>query len=140
MNDKDFENLLKKRDELIYLVSQKWQRSGLSALISPVFPHCAFESILTDEMDGMLEYTSLWNLIGFPCGSFPVTRVQHQEQFFKDHFQDRWTAAINESCKKSEFLPISLQIIGYAHEDEKILGIMRRLEKKLLFGLEPPVI
>jgi len=57
MNDKDFENLLKKRDELIYLVSQKWQRSGLSALISPVFPHCAFESILTDEMDGMLEYT-----------------------------------------------------------------------------------
>jgi Asp-tRNA(Asn)/Glu-tRNA(Gln) amidotransferase A subunit family amidase len=37
-------------------------------------------------------------------------------------------------------MPISLQIIGYSHEDEQILGIMRRLEKKLLFGLEPPVI
>jgi hypothetical protein len=86
MNDKDFEKLLKKRDELIYLVSQKWQRSGLSALVSPVFPHSAFETILTDKMDDMLEYTYLWNLIGFPCGSFPVTRVQHQEQFFKDHF------------------------------------------------------
>lgn len=37
-------------------------------------------------------------------------------------------------------MPISLQIIGYAHEDEQILGIMRKLEKSLKYGLEPPVI
>jgi Asp-tRNA(Asn)/Glu-tRNA(Gln) amidotransferase A subunit family amidase len=91
-------------------------------------------------MEGMLEYTYLWNLVGFPQGSFPVTRVQKQEEFFKDHYQDRWTAAINETCQKSEFMPISLQIIGFAHEDEYILGIMRKLEKSLKFGIEPPVI
>ena len=37
-------------------------------------------------------------------------------------------------------MPISLQIIGYAHEDEQILGIMRKIEKSLMYGLEPPVI
>lgn len=91
-------------------------------------------------MEGMLEYTYLWNLIGFPCGAFPVTRVQKQEEFFKDHYQDRWTAALNVTCQKSEFMPIALQIIGYAHEDEQILGIMRKMEKKLNYGLESPVI
>jgi len=58
----------------------------LSALISPIFPHCAFENVLADELENMLEYTYLWNLIGFPCGAFPVTRVQKQEEFFKDHY------------------------------------------------------
>jgi hypothetical protein len=47
---------------------------------------------------------------------------------------------LNETCSKSEFMPISLQIIGYAAEDEQILGIMRKLEKSLKYGLEPPVI
>ena len=56
----------------------------------------------------MLEYTMLWNLIGFPSGVFPVTRVTKEEEFFRDHYQDRWTMALHKSSQGSEKMPISL--------------------------------
>ena len=35
-------------------------------------------------------------------------------------------------------MPISLQIICHSHEDEKLLGIMKKLEQKIKFDILPP--
>ena len=35
-------------------------------------------------------------------------------------------------------MPIGLQVIGYAFEDEKVLGIMKMIEKELKFKVEVP--
>mmetsp|Transcript_6805 Transcript_6805/g.11464 ORF Transcript_6805/g.11464 Transcript_6805/m.11464 type:complete len:167 (-) Transcript_6805:83-583(-) len=121
-----------------YQVSQKWKSSNLSAILSPVFPHCAFPNSQHSEMGYMIDYTTIWNAIGFPSGTFPVTRVTAQEQGFRDHFGDLWTATINKSAECSEDMPISLQLVGHSYEDELVLGVMKRLSAHIDFQIEIP--
>ena len=77
-------------------------------------------------------------LLGFPCGVLPITRVRNEEQFFKDHYNDSWTKQLAISAEDSENMPIGLQVIGYACEDEKVLGIMQMIESELRFKVEVP--
>jgi|TARA_B110000305_G_C19254294_1_gene546301 fatty acid amide hydrolase len=115
VTNEKFERLMKHRQDFVNQVSLKWQRQGLSALISPVFPTCAYKNEHADELSMLNEYTVLWNVIGFPCGTVPITKVQEEEQNYKDHYEDRLTYVLNESCNESFDMPISLQVIGYAH-------------------------
>jgi|TARA_B110000285_G_C14905487_1_gene505355 Asp-tRNA(Asn)/Glu-tRNA(Gln) amidotransferase A subunit family amidase len=89
-------------------------------------------------MNQMQEYTQIWDLLGFPCGVLPITRVRNEEQFFKDHYNDSWTKQLAISAEDSENMPIGLQVIGYACEDEKVLGIMQMIESELRFKVEVP--
>jgi len=79
MSEREYEQVLKKRHDFIHQVSQKWQKSNLSALIAPVFPHCAFKREHADELSSLLEYTFIWNVLNFPCGVLPITRVEPEE-------------------------------------------------------------
>ena len=42
--------------------------------------------------------------------------------------------------KNSTGLPISIQVIGYAFEDEKVLGIMNILSKHIEYKVDMPPI
>ena len=70
----------------------------------------------------------MWNLTGFPAGIMPVTDVQMKETEFKDGYNDSWTRVLNEDAKGTEGLPVTIQVIGYAFEDEQVLGIMKVIE------------
>lgn len=39
-----YEEFMRQRYEFAYAMSQKWQDLGISALITPNFPHCAFKA------------------------------------------------------------------------------------------------
>jgi len=67
-----------------------------------------------------------------------VTKVLKEEQFFIDHFNDKWSYLLNKTAEGSENMPISLQVIGYPSEDEKILGIMKQIELKLNYNVQMP--
>lgn len=83
----------------------------------------------------------MWNLTGFPSGIIPVTKVQADEQFFQDQYKDTWTEVIHDDCQNSMDMPIGIQVVGYAFEDEKVLGIMKQLEEKIEYKIDmPPVI
>jgi hypothetical protein len=75
----DFEKLLKQKRQFMNDISLKWQRQGLTALISPVFPHSCFLNDQSGIMNQMQEYTQIWDLLGFPCGVLPITRVRNEE-------------------------------------------------------------
>ena len=47
---------------------------------------------------------------------------------------------MNESAKDSEGLPVSLQVIGHSHEDEKVLGVMKVLEQAINYEMKVPEI
>ena len=72
----------------------------------------------------ILEYSAFWNVIGYPAGIMPVTNVLPNEQSFQDKYNDEWSKLINEDAKDSKGMPVSIQVIGYAFEDEKVLGLM----------------
>ena len=89
-------------------MSKKWQSLGLSAMVTPTFPHCSFHAKNADDMGLMLEYMFMWNVLHYPCGSLPVTTVQSDEQDFTDKYNDGWTRLLSETTKGSEGMPISV--------------------------------
>ena len=76
---KQFEQFLKMRYEYVYEMSQKWRDAEISALLSPIWPHCAIKASNSREMGLMIDYSVLWNLTGFPAGILPVTKVLSSE-------------------------------------------------------------
>jgi len=50
---------------------------------------------------------------------------------FEDNFNDKYTKLFNTTTTKSVGLPISVQVVGFNFEDEKVLGVMKALESKI---------
>jgi len=61
-----------------------------------------------DKMGVMVGYCSIWNVIGFPAGTMPVTTVQPDEETYNDNYNDSWTKAIQEDLKGSTGMPVSI--------------------------------
>ena len=112
-------------------ISKKWQLKNLTVLLSPVFPSAVFKREDSHTMDQMFEYCGIWNLLGYPCSVFPVTKVHSYEQFFKDHYNDEWTRILQRNAKDSEGLPVGLQFIGFPNEDEKLLAVLKLVEQEM---------
>jgi len=71
---------MRDRYNFAYAFSEKWQKSGVSAVITPTFPHCAFKAKNAMDMGLMLEYNALWNILHYPAGIVPITHVHKDEQ------------------------------------------------------------
>lgn len=84
----------------------------------------------------MGEYSFIWNVTGNPAGCMPVTTVQVDEQTFDDDFKDSWTNLLNSECQGSVGMPVSVQVIGYNYEDEKLLGIMKQIETQIGYKIK----
>ena len=74
------------------------------------------------------EYQFLWNVLHYPSGVVPVTKVEPHEQEFSDNWNDQWTKLMQRTVKGSEGMPVGVQVIAHAHEDEKALAIMQALD------------
>ena len=136
----EYEDLMKERYEFANMISQKWQKSGIQALVTPTFPHCAFKDAHADEMGLMLQYNFIWNILHYPAGIVPITRVQKDEETFTDHHNDHWTHLLNETAKDSAGMPICVQVIAHSYEDEKALGVMEAISKVVKFKCNVPEI
>ena len=71
----EYEADLKEWKQFCYDFSLKWQDLGLSAFVLPTFPHCAFKSADADDMGLLMDYIFMWNILSYPSGALPVTRV-----------------------------------------------------------------
>ncbi|KAF2623063.1 amidase [Macroventuria anomochaeta] len=83
------------------------------------------------EMSRYWGYSSIWNLLDYPAAVFPVTNVDpsidkvvdyqpinHEDRFVHDLYDpDTYAGA-----------PISLQIVGRRHRDEKVLAALKAIE------------
>jgi Asp-tRNA(Asn)/Glu-tRNA(Gln) amidotransferase A subunit family amidase len=139
MEPDEFNALLKDRLRFTDEMCSLFQEKKLTAVISPFWP-CPSPKI--KDINGMgllIEYSSIWNVTGFPAGTMPVTEVLSTEQFHTDKYNDSITKLIDSSSQDSEGLPVSIQVIGHPHEDEKVLGIMQQLEKKINYKIKMPV-
>jgi Asp-tRNA(Asn)/Glu-tRNA(Gln) amidotransferase A subunit family amidase len=79
----------------------------------------------------MIDYSIPQNITGFPAGIVPITKVLPSEQKFTDKYNDHWTRVLHQDAKDSAGMPICIQLIGYAFEDEKLLGLMKVLADKV---------
>ena len=125
----EMEDLVHKRYEFAYEFSEKWKKSGISALIMPLWPHCGMKAHNQLEWGQMVEYVAIWNALYYPCGTLPVTKVLPDEEEYKDSKNDLWTKVLADSAKGSAGMPISVQVVAHAFEDEKALAVMQAIEK-----------
>jgi len=116
MDQIEFVDYQRKFLEFKHKMCKKWQDAGINALISPAFPHCAFESKNIEELGSFYEYVTMWNMLGFPAGVLPITIVEQSETKveYTDSWNDRWTRSINEDIKTSEGMPIAVQVVAYS--------------------------
>ena len=137
MQPDEFIKFLKAREDFVFEFSSKWQSLGFTALISPVVPHCAFRletaRSKSSHVEAMGEYNYLWSITGFPAGVLPITRVWPDEQTFTDTYNDAWTESLHSDAQGTVNMPVCLQVIGHAFEDEQVLAIMKVLGAQAKF-------
>lgn len=104
----------------------KWKEMNLTAVISPVWPHCSPKSENQDPLCKMpIEYVASWSFLTFPGGSIPVTTVQENEQTGYDQsFTDKFAKTQAKDMKDSAGMPIGVQVCSYPYEDEKAIAVM----------------
>ena len=73
-------------------------------------------------------YAPLWNLLGFPAGVVPVTRVRPGEESDRSPSRDRVLAAARAQERDSAGLPIAVQVAGWPWREHEVLALMAMIE------------
>lgn len=63
----------------------------------------------------------------------PVTVVRQDEQHYESVWNDDITKVIQKSVLDSAGLPVGVQIVGLPFDEEKILGLAKRIERNFKF-------
>jgi hypothetical protein len=71
--------------------------------------------------------------------SVPITVVREDEQYYESRWKDEFTKAIKQSARDSQGLPVGVQIIGLPFEEEKVLGMGKKLEGRFKFYENHPL-
>jgi fatty acid amide hydrolase len=77
-----------------------------------------------------ISYTTLYNLIGFPAGVVPVTRVRAEETNSRIKSSDIVDRTASTIDKGSEGLPLGVQVVARPWQDEVALATMATLESQ----------
>lgn len=108
-----------------------WKASKLDVVICPTFPFPACPTGTVKYVVGGATYTTLYNLINYPAGSLPVTKVTAVDE---TKMKDYPTKRTSEQFIKKYFsagtggLPVSVQCVGLPFQEEMVLRLMKELE------------
>ena len=104
----------------------------------PAFPHGASKDLLTAG-----GYEVLYNLLGYPAGVVPVTRVRANEESSRKRSGDRVERAARAAEQGSAGLPICVQVVARPWREHVALAAMRAIEedarKRDDFPANPPL-
>jgi fatty acid amide hydrolase len=104
----------------------------------PAFPHGASKDLLTAG-----GYEVLYNLLGYPAGVVPVTRVRSEEESSRKRSGDRVERAARAAEQGSAGLPIGVQVVARPWREHVALAAMRAIEedarKRDDFPANPPM-
>lgn len=104
------------------------QEKGIQYVISPGFGTPALKHGTSGDLLNAGFYTALYNFLGMPAGTIPVTRVRKDEQTYEDKFKDPITKVAIECMSESEGLPVGVQVVAMPYKDEECLALMQHIE------------
>lgn len=109
----------------------------LDALLLPVVAVPAFLHTSSKDLTPSLSYCFLLNLLRWPAGVVPVTRVREDEAYYYDTQQlppnqrDTLAARAARQMRGAAGLPVGVQLATVHNEDELCLHLMAQLEAHL---------
>lgn len=116
------------KDRLLKL----WKTYELDAIITPglALPALKHDEGVSLYVNGC--YANFWNIVNFPTGAMPITKVRKDETEYKEplrkHQGDYFDKLARRSLIDAEGLPVGIQISTLPFEEEKCLAIMKEIE------------
>ncbi|QCF27093.1 amidase [Hydrocarboniclastica marina] len=90
----------------------------------PAYLHGATRDLLTGG-----GYLTLYNLLGYPAGVVPMTRVRAEEETERKPGLDYIKKLAQRIERGSAGLPVGVQVVAKPWEEHRALAVMRTLEK-----------
>jgi fatty acid amide hydrolase len=100
----------------------------------PALPHGASRALAHCAVS----YTALYNLLGWPAGVAPVTRVRPDEEQGRLGSGDAVTRAAQQVDQGSAGLPVGVQVIGWPWQEEVVLATLLALEEEWRGSVDYP--
>ncbi|RSH93004.1 hypothetical protein EHS25_008452 [Saitozyma podzolica] len=119
---------------------QAWETDNFDAIICPVQAVPALEHGRTKFLSPLCVQTVVYNVVDSTVGVLPVTRVDRsRDAIAPDFLQESPGSWILEKrvyggtdpaydADRMHGLPVGVQVVGPAWEEERVLGVMRLLE------------
>jgi fatty acid amide hydrolase len=89
---------------------------------TPALPHLGSKDFVLAGSPSML-----WNIVQFPAGTVPVTKVQRDEAH-RDRPRDRLESMAAKVDQGSAGLPIGVQVVARPYREDLVLAAMRAIE------------
>ena len=107
---------------------QAWARAGIDAMICPAHVTPAAPHGTSKDFTLSFCYAARYNLLDFPAGVTPVTRVRPDETT-RNSVRDRLDRRAAGIEAQGEGLPIGVQVVAKPYREEVALAVMMAIEE-----------
>ena len=123
-------SLLAERQTYLSTFSEAWRLKQLDGIICPAHAMGPPPLGKCAEMTCSFSYTMLFNLLDYPAGIVPVTKVTTLDELaLRDHPQNNyWDSLVAKLSVGTSGLPVAVQCATMPWQDETCLYLMQELE------------
>ena len=104
------------------------QAAGFDAVLMPAFGTPPYRHGQAADLGLAGTYSSLWNVLGWPAGIVPVTRIRADEAVGRATTRDRATHAAHHCERGATGLPVAVQLAAPPWQEARVLALMQALE------------
>ncbi|XP_070797466.1 vitamin D3 hydroxylase-associated protein-like [Pituophis catenifer annectens] len=109
----------------------EWRKLKLDVILCPVLGP-AFNEGYPGKLFAATSYTNLYNVLNFPAGVVPVTTVTQADEEelkqYEGHYADPWDKRLKEAVTDAVGLPVAVQCVALAWQEELCLRFMKEVE------------
>jgi fatty acid amide hydrolase len=107
---------------------QQLDRDGIDVILCPACPLPAFTHGASNDLATAGAYSILYNVLGYPAGVVPFTRVKAEEQVGRMPSKDMVEKTALKVEKDSTGLPVGVQVVARPWREHVGLAVMSALE------------
>jgi fatty acid amide hydrolase len=107
---------------------EQLDRDGIDVIVCPACPLPAFTHGASGELATAGAYSILYNVLGYPAGVVPFTRVRAAEEVGRKPSKDMVEKAALKVEQKSAGLPVGVQVVARPWREHVSLAVMAALE------------
>jgi len=111
-----------------YELVRAMQEAGVDVLLSPLHSTPAVPHTKSAQFQIAGSHSMLYNLVQFPAGVVPITQVRADEAR-RAPGGDRFDGVARQVDEASAGLPVGVQLSAPPFADERVLAVMRELER-----------
>jgi fatty acid amide hydrolase len=119
--------------------AQVLDRDGIDVILCPACPLPAFTHGASNELGTAGSYAILYNLLGYPAGVVPFTRVGQTEQVGRSDSRDSVQKTAFKVEQNSSGLPVGVQVVARPWREHVGLAVMSAIETEARKQVDFPI-